>query len=383
MVFTKLSNIHLWVSTIIYIIKSCLCLDRIVVLSRRIIIPVLIVVAVASMLAITAFTMGKSQEKPSEELVLARSGLLISDTLKNGNLTRELLEKFSNQYNKVWTLYGSAVKSKAPIDVHESTSDGLSLGIKAAQAGNWSGYFAMSRDDYASLYHSNIELPRRENLGGILSRFSAGLYIQTSIIYGQINYVACVGEIGPAGVEWRVESGLGNDVVVTQHNDLWRDTNSSVWKRDCTIITNGANYLKVYLDNKLVYSNNKLNLQMPRPFNSYLEVQTTYADENLYGKFTDYYSARGEKLHIINGPPGGLVRVVDGASGSSFMESPINNEGYASLDFGSRPYPIVAQLQVFDSLEKMVSSTSLDTKLYGGDTYSVTSMGPWDKWLLR
>ena len=153
----------------------------------------------------------------------------------------------------------------------------------------------MSRDDYASLYHSNIELPRRENLGGILSRFSAGLYIQTSIIYGQINYVACVGEIGPAGVEWRVESGLGNDVVVTQHNDLWRDTNSSVWKRDCTIITNGANYLKVYLDNKLVYSNNKLNLQMPRPFNSYLEVQTTYADENLYGKFTDYYSARGEK----------------------------------------------------------------------------------------
>ena len=48
------------------------------------------------MLAITAFTMGKSQEKPSEELVLARSGLLISDTLKNGNLTRELLEKFSD-----------------------------------------------------------------------------------------------------------------------------------------------------------------------------------------------------------------------------------------------------------------------------------------------
>ena len=79
---------------------------------------------------------------------------------------------------------------------------------------------------------------------------------------------------------------------------------------------------------------------------------------------------------IINGPPGGLVRVVDGASGSSFMESPINNEGYASLDFGSRPYPIVAEFQVFDSLEKMVSSTSLDTKLYGGDTYSVTSMGP-------
>lgn len=335
------------------------------------------------MLAITAFPIGKSQVKPSEELVLARGGLLVSDSLKNGNLTKELFERFSDQYNKVWTLYGSAIKSKAPVDVHESTSEGLSLGIKAAQAGNWSGYFAMSRDDYASLYHSDIELPRRENLSGNLNRFSAGLYIQTSIIYGQINYVACVGEIGPAGVEWRVESGLGNDVVVTQHHDLWRDMNGPVWERDCTIITNGANYLKVYLDNKLVYSNNKLNLQMPRPFNSYLEVQTTYADENLYGKFTDYYSTRDEKLEIINGPPGGLVRVVDGGSDSSFIESPINNAGYASLDFGSRPYPIVAQLQVLDTQDKMVSSTGMNTKLYGGDTYSVTSMGPMDKWLLR
>ena len=61
---------------------------------------------------------------------------------------------------------------------------------------------------------------------------------------------------------------------------------------------------------------------------------------------------------------------------SSFIESPINNEGYASLDFGSRPYPIVVALQGLDTQEKMVSSTGMNTKLYGGDTYSVTSMGP-------
>ena len=83
------------------------------------------------MLAITAFPIGKSQVKPSEELVLARGGLLVSDSLKNGNLTKELFERFSDQYNKVWTLYGSAIKSKTPVDVHESTSEGLSLGIKA------------------------------------------------------------------------------------------------------------------------------------------------------------------------------------------------------------------------------------------------------------
>ena len=54
------------------------------------------------MLAITAFTMGKSQVKPSEELVLARGGLLISDTLKNGNLTKELLKSLVST-RKVWT----------------------------------------------------------------------------------------------------------------------------------------------------------------------------------------------------------------------------------------------------------------------------------------
>src|SRR2546422_3733070 len=32
--------------------------------------------------------------------------------------------------------------------------------------------------------------------------------------------------------------------------------------RDCTIITNGNNYLKVYLDNVLVYESNNLDLQM-------------------------------------------------------------------------------------------------------------------------
>lgn len=352
--------------------------------SRRIIIPIVVGGLIAVMLAVTGFHIGRSQEKASAELVLVRSGSLVSDSLQNGNLTREqLFEKFSDRYNKIWTLYGSAVKSKAPVDVHESTSEGLSLGIKAAEVGNWAGYFAMSRDDYASLYHSAIELPRIEKLPGNFSRFSAGLYIQTSIIYGEINYVACVGEIGPLGVEWRIESGLGNDVAVTQHQDLWRDAGSPVWNRDCTIITNGDNYLKVYLDNKLVYSNNKLQLQMPRPFNSYLEVQSTYADGNLYGNFTNYYSARGDKIQIINGPPGGLVRVAGSPSDSSLVESRINNAGYASVDLGPRLYPIVAQLQVFDSQDRMVSSTGLNTKLYGGDTYSVTQMNPFEKWLLR
>ena len=50
---------------------------------------------------------------PPYTLSKAKSGLFISDSLRNGNLTRDqLFEKFNKQYNRVWTLYGSAIARK-------------------------------------------------------------------------------------------------------------------------------------------------------------------------------------------------------------------------------------------------------------------------------
>jgi hypothetical protein len=322
----------------------------------------------------------------------AKSGLSISDSLRNGNLTRDqLFEKFNKQYNRVWTLYGSAVVRKAPIDVYENTVEGLSLGVQSAVVDQWAGYFAMSRDDYASLFHAVITVPNK-----VLPvwSFSAGLYVQTSITYGNINYVACTGEASPLGVNWRVQSGTGNNVEVTHHQNLWSITSDKTSTRDCTIITNGNNYLKVYLDGKMVYTSNKLNLQMPRPFNSYLEVQTTYtAKKMLYGKFKDYYSTRDENIKVINAPVGGIVKIIETSpSPPSSSPSPpskvlaegtVDAHGVASLDIGKYHFPLSAQIQVYNSDKMMIASTTPNTPLYGGDVYPVTGLNPLERWMMR
>jgi hypothetical protein len=313
-----------------------------------------------------------------------KSGLFISDSLKNGNLTRgELFEKFNQKYNRVWTLYGSAIARKAPIDVYENTVDGLSLGIKTAVKGKWAGYFAMTRDDYASLFHAVLTIPAKlpEDM-----RFSTGLYVQTSIIYGNINYVACTGESGPLGYDWNVQSGTGNTIDVTQEHDLVTSntTLNEPLTKDCTIITNGDNYLKVYLDHRLVFSSDKLNLQMPRPFNSYLEVQTTYSKDNLYGKFKDYYSTGGENVRVINAPIGGTAKIVETAtSGEVLAYAPIDQQGTAYLNIGQYHFPLSAQIQILDSKNKIVTSTPPNTALYGGDVYSASPVSLLERWALR
>lgn len=313
-----------------------------------------------------------------------KSGLFISDSLKNGNLTRgELFEKFNQKYNRVWTLYGSAISRKAPIDVYENTLDGLSLGIKSANKGKWAGYFAMTRDDYASLFHAVLTIPAKLPED---ERFSTGLYVQTSIIYGNINYVGCIGESGPLGYDWSVQSGTGNTIEVTQEHDLVESnpTMNEPLTKDCTIITNGDNYLKVYLDHRLVFSSDKLNLQMPRPFNSYLEVQTTYSKDNLYGKFKDYYSAGGENITVINAPIGGSAKIVETAPSGVVLEyAPIDQQGVANLNIGQYDFPLTAQIQILDSKNKIVTSTAPNTALYGGDVYSASPVSLLERWALR
>src|SRR5438094_263725 len=69
------------------------------------------------------------------------------------------------------------------------------------------------------------------------------------------------------------------------------DTPNQPLTRDCIIITNGENYLKVYLDHVLFYSSNSLALAMPPPFNFFLEPQSSYAGQMINGTFLDYYSA--------------------------------------------------------------------------------------------
>lgn len=346
------------------------------------------IVTVVILVGITVVSAQPHPEAPTSaskySLSKVKSGSFISDSLQNGNLTRgELFEKFNQKYNRVWTLYGSAIARKAPIDVYENTLDGLSLGIKTAVKGKYAGYFAMTRDDYASLFHAVLTMPSKypEDM-----RFSAGLYVQTSIVFGNINYVGCIGESGPLGYDWTVQAGTGNTIQVTQDHELYTSITDmkQPLSKDCTIITNGNNYLKVYLDHKLVYSSDKLNLQMPRPFNSYLEVQTTYSKSNLYGKFKDYYSTGGENLRVINAPLGGWAKIVENHQpGKTLANASVDRYGVANLDIGQYHFPLTGQVQLFDSKNNLVSSTAPSTSLYGGDIYSASPVSLLERWTLR
>ncbi len=101
------------------------------------------------------------------------------------------------------------------------------------------------------------------------------MYIQTSDPT-LINYVDCYASAGPAGYNWGVEQAYGNSQQATSIIPLWTaPMNTMPLTQDCTIVTNGNNYLKVYLGSTPVYQSSSLNLKMSSPFNSYIEIQTT------------------------------------------------------------------------------------------------------------
>ncbi|HJU13155.1 MAG TPA: hypothetical protein VJ792_01685, partial [Candidatus Nitrosotalea sp.] len=139
--------------------------------------------------------------------------------------------------------------------------------------------------------------------------------------------------------------------------------------RDCTIITNGSNYLKVYLDGNMVYNSTSLNLQMPGPFDAYLEPQSSYSGKLLNGIYTDYYSATDENMQVT-GLPSSAVRVdlVD-PSGNIIASSPVSS-GSSEIDVGSYDMPIGASIVAYDSANNVVASTSGPVSIYGGDVYA-------------
>src|SRR5438132_1662330 len=113
----------------------------------------------------------------------------------------------------------------------------------------------------------------------------------------------------------KVQSGLlAQDSLTTGNTAYWYFYVDAVLTgapltRDCTIITNGSNLMKVYLDGRLVYSSSTLNLQMPSPFNSYLEVQSTYAGGMLHASYNDYYATVSDAVRVQNAPPGDTAQV--------------------------------------------------------------------------
>ena len=285
-----------------------------------------------------------------------RSGLVAFDSFTKGNLDN-------------WTVYGSAVAREAPYRYFEN-STGLYLGIRAANSGQWAGIFAKTPSTNAYLFHAILTLPYATISD---NEFNTGLYVQTTYD-GLVNYVTCVAILSQSEYYWSVVLATGSQDGAEHFTTLWADQSSNQpLTRDCTIITNGDNYLKVYLDGVSVYSNSTLELTMPAPFYGFVEVQTTTSSQMRFGAYADYYATLNNDIRVMNAPSSGIVKIIDASTGNQIANGTVGWDGTARFDVGMYHMPINnALINIYDSSGKDLIAYGT-TKLWGGDVYSVAS----------
>jgi hypothetical protein len=353
-------------------------------LNKYSILIIIVAVAIAGIATVFVFARPPDNGGPDDGINARiihkeKSGLFFSDSLKDDNQT---MVQISQESDDMWVFAGSALSRGSPVDYYQVQGKGLYVGVEnAGVVDEWAGIFAMTDDDYAMLYHTVITVP--DDSISTNQNFNVGMYIQTDVLYGVINYVGCVVNLTPRGPIWAVESGLGNATQVTERNVLWRDVGTNqTTSRDCTIVTNGQNHLAVYFDSELVYSNEELDLKMPRPFNAYLETQVINSDSKVYGLFSDYYSTLNEKIKVVKAPPGGIVQLL-GDSDKVLQTATATDNGIAIFNVGQYHYPLSARIVVLDDDRKIVAYTPDPIQIFGGDVYAADTLGPFDRGLLE
>jgi hypothetical protein len=296
-----------------------------------------------------------------------QSGLVTSDKLNNQH---DFFSWFEGNLVD-WNYGGDAPERGAPYVVLND-AQGLHIGVQASASGHWAGYYAASPITNAMLFHAVIATPVRTVPSNPSQYYENAMAIKT---YEQfINYVDCGSLTNNGTTVWGVGSVTGNASDGTHFHTLWTDPNpDQPLTRDCTIITNGNNYLRVYLDGKNVYTSNSLNLQMTEPFNAYLAPESSYASQLLKGTYKDYYATTDENVRVVNNPDNvTTVKLVD--SSGVVLASANVNSGTATISIGQYHFPLAAYIILYDRTGTQLTSTSSPMKIFGGDVYSVNPM---------
>jgi hypothetical protein len=302
---------------------------------------------------------------PTYSIAKQSSGLVLFDPLDNVTMSQQQLQAQGRYYYG-----GDAQGEDAPYSFSEDSS-GLHIGVQApAQPqGTYAGFYAADLNfNQGEVFHATIAVPSSTIPSGY---YNTGLYVQTG--NGYIDYVFCGEVTSSLGTYWGVSYATSNTTTsATNFQNLWLDSSANQpLTRSCTIVTNGSNYLEVYVDNVLVYSSSALNLQFARPFQTYLEVESSYSGAELSGTFTDFYVTTGTTVTLTDIPSGATsVKLVDSA-GDTLANSTVAN-GVATMDIGNCTFPLSAKIVVQrEDGSSIVSSSVL--ALAGGDTYTVFS----------
>jgi hypothetical protein len=223
------------------------------------------------------------------------------------------------------------------------------------------------------LYHANLMLPLYTISTIKSNSFNTGLYVQT--YNGLINYVTCYAQVTAGeGYYWGVELATGNTNQATSYQELWTGptySNTGPSDEACTIVTNGSNLLQVYMNSTLVYSNTSDSLNMPEPFNAYLEVQTSDSEQMLWAGYTDYYATTSNVVTIQNVPAGDVAEIVSGSTVYASATNSGSSPATVSLNVAKYDLPMAGSLEIL-SAGNVVATTG-GTSFWTGDSYSYES----------
>ncbi len=276
-----------------------------------------------------------------------------------------------------WTFDGDAPEEGGTYSYNENSS-GLYIGVASPAPNTWAGFYAASPDTPVLLFHTQLTLLYPSLPASSPSNyFDTGMYVQTS--NGSINYVTCFGETSSSSptYTWGLEYSTGSTEEATTFTTLWSQSypisNTADLVQNCTIVTNGNNLLQLYMNGNLVYSSESANLQIPAPFNVYLEVETT-SQTMLYGKYLDFYDTAGPTLSVENVPSGDTVEIVSG-SGTVLASSTntASSSATVSLPIAKYDLPLSASIKVLSGSTVLASTTS-KTTIWGGDVYQFNGL---------
>src|SRR5437867_8941488 len=103
----------------------------------------------------------------------------------------------------------------------------------------------------------------------------------------------------------------------------------------------------MYLGGIRLYQSGSLMLNMPSPFNSYLEVQTNSASAMRFGNYLYYYADSSENITVTNAPAGGTVKIVD-STDNVLASVPVSSAASAIAVVRLYRLPLTASIQAYD-----------------------------------
>jgi len=312
--------------------------------------------AVALIVAATMLTAWPAANPPRgapNGVSLTRSGLVMAAPFDRPVSQGQLMDHY-------------AFNGSAPPGVGwtRATRGGLQVGVRA-HAG-WAGWFAVTLHAAGPgvVWHVQMSRPRRPVIAG---RGEAVFAVQTATTQhsGVINYVVVSALSMHGEGEWLI--GYAHGVVADADTEvLWRsplqaDAPST---EPVTIRTDGHHRLKVWLGDRLVYSSDRLALDIPPPFQAYLEVQgegTAYT-----ATFQRFWVTDAGPVTVTGAPPGAGLKL---SSGGSVVAAIAGRDGAATL---SPPVPALVGSATLTVADRSGSRHINGVPYAGGDTWHLT-----------